>query len=157
MMLHRSSGKYGFRLFRERSVIEIDQETLKKILVYEDELRFSEKYQDLYTQDDALEYHQRITTELQVEALAKFGYSREALSTLQGARDRYKYDSEMNTLTCYMRTDHCTRGHMFAGMPLPDVHLETINGDGITLHRYMQQSGCGVNDRPLVLMGGSLS
>jgi len=156
-MYHSTSGKSGFEAHAQWTNYEIDQDNLRKILIREDELRSSEEYQNLYTQNDSLQWFKEVTENLQMRALKENGITDvRGMTVLHNARFKYKDDPTMNNLTVYMRQDKSRRGSLRFNDLAPDANLCSLEGNNITLFEYMESLG-ERKQLPLVLLIGSVS
>jgi len=153
-MYHSTSGKHGFNAYEQSCDYVIDKEQLKKILIREDELRYSEEYQNDLTLNDDLTWIRDVTEKIQIQALAENGISDpRGLVVLRNARFKYKNDPTMNKLTVYMRQDRSTQVHLFRGNDAPDARLSTLDGKEINLYEYIRS----LSNLPLVLLVGSVT
>jgi len=158
-MYHSTSGKRGFDPFYKRTNYVIPKETLKKILIREDELRASPEMQERYSAYDSLNWIKTVTEQIQEMALHEFGFSDpEGGVVLNNARFVYKDDPEMNQLTIYMREDKSRRGDLLVGDMYPNANLKRLDGSPISLHDYISSiRGALPSSRPLVLLAGSVT
>jgi len=154
-MYHSTSGKAGFESFRVAVDLVIDKETMRRILIREDELRASEEIQEAYSQKDDLGWFRDVTNRLQNRVLEEFGITDpRGKIVLNNARFEYKDDPSMNKLTVYMREDKSRKGHLNKGDLAPDCQLLTDDGKETTLFKYMESLN---NSLPLVMFVGSAS
>jgi len=154
-MYHSTSGKNGFFPYEQYCDYIIDQEVMKKILIREDELRYSEEYQNDLTINDDLTWIRNVTEKIQMRALEENGITDpRGLIVLRNARFKYRNDPSMNKLTVYMRQDRSTRGNLYNGSPAPDARLCTLDGKNITLFEYIRSLG---GNLPLILLAGSVT
>jgi len=160
-MYHSTSGKLGFEPYFQVSSFDIEKEVLKRVLIKEDELRFSEKYQELYSQDD-LHSLRNVTRMIQQEALASEGITNpEGMVVLNNARFVYQHDPEMNRLTVYMREDRSRKGDLKKGFKIVDANLRALNGTSVTLLDYLSSIRANKEEkereRPIVILAGSVT
>jgi hypothetical protein len=158
-MFHSTSGKSFYKPHYKPVVdFTIPKETLKKILIREDELRYSKEYLEKYDQaqqQKSLGRIRDITTEIQNQALKEFGYwDMRGITVLNNARFEYKDDPEMNKLTVYMRYDHSTEGDIAQQKVAPDAALVTLTGQQTTLRSYLASL---TPKLPVVILSGSLT
>jgi len=154
-MFHSTSGKIGFLPYEQYSDFYIDKELLKKILIREDELRYSEEYQNDLTINDDLTWIRNVTEKIQILALEENGITDpRGLVVLRNARFKYKTDPSMNKLTVYMRQDRSTRGNLLNGCSAPNARLCTLDGKNISLFEYITSLS---GNLPLILLAGSVT
>jgi len=158
-MYHSSSGKAGFDYYASPSPSSnIPIDTMRDILIREDELRASQTWQDEYSKEDNLRWFEEVTYRIQLQALMDNGISEGRLNVgicaLKSARFMYKDDPDMNQLTVYMRHDRSRKGSLQQGDDTPNVPLHTIEGTPIMLHDYIKNLN---SKKPLFVMAGSLS
>ncbi|KAL6074288.1 hypothetical protein QOT17_004319 [Balamuthia mandrillaris] len=176
-MYHSTSGKCGFDYYHYEGCplnadgsyrLHIPREQLINILKLEEQYRFSEEYQQMYTEaGDSLDRLEEITEELQRRALQENGIAIEdheagkngqipnALKAYRSIRGRLRHDEEISQLVVYMREDRSKRGTLAKGDIAPDAELLTLDGEETTLYSIMEQRVD--NTRPLVILAGSVS
>jgi len=93
-MFHSSSGKQFYRPYYRPTFVTIPKETMRQILIREDELRHSREYLekcDQAQQEKNLSKIRDATLEIQKQALNEFGYSdMRGITALNNARFVYK-------------------------------------------------------------------
>lgn len=163
-MFHSTSGKrgYGFYYIDGRMLQTVDKETMKKMLMREEELRNSKQYHETISLHDDLEWIRDVTVKLQTQVLKEFGYHETGLSTMDGrmnlnnARAVYLNDPEMNSITVYQRRDRSREGDLKVGSAVPNVKLSTLSGEPVLLHDYIAKLPNGEN-KLLVITAGSIT
>ena len=113
-MFHSTSGKWGSRYYASDCVTPFPRELLKKVLLRENELRFSQEVQAQYSVrmdngNDYLYHIRDVTIQLQKQALIDIGVPENeidfALKSLQSHRSHYSMDPEILSLSVYGRYD----------------------------------------------------
>jgi hypothetical protein len=155
-MFHSTSGKVGYAFVTLPGARVIPKGIMKQILLREDELRFSSDYHNKISEREDLKWIRDVTLELQMKALAEFGYADgPGLLALNNARAQYLNDDEMNKLIVYQRMDRSRPGDLTSGSELPNVKLSTLDGKVITLHEYLENRKD--KSRPVVITAGSIT
>lgn len=163
-MFHSTSGKCGYDLYDLYKDLPpvLDRETLKEILISENELRFSEEIQAEYSNKDVENYlsHIRdVTVRLQMRAIElHFKGDRldkeRALNELQCYRFRYGNDRELLELSVYGRLDDSKNKNLEnTNLSTEQMNIEVLDLEGSKLHL----GDCFPKNVPLVLMGASIS
>jgi len=151
-MHHSTSGKNGFNFYTPDNDIDesnldlsISTEILIKILNRENELRLSKEIQDKYSKEDSLDNFERVTNELQIQALNEFNYDQKFLKTLRKSREKYCYNPLFKNITVYFQYDRSKSGWKEIGDDAHDVELVTLEGEKkiitILFHRKTFGSG----------------
>ena len=159
-MTHSTSGKRGFNLFYKYTNYMIPRDVMMQILTKEDAYRFSEEYQQRYTDcGDDIDAIEAITFDIQSRALADCGItSPEGLTVLHNMRHDYADDTEMLNLAVYARHDHC-----FKSPTAPaNVLIHDLTGAPVQLFDFFRQLDTRANldnqtHTPVVLVAGSLT
>jgi len=159
-MYHSSSGKHKYDYNYVKTSFTLPKEVLKQVLINEDKLRASPEYQSKYNENDNLSWFEQVTTDIQLQALRECGVTdlTNGLFVLRNARVEFKDDPEMNQLTVYMREDRSRLGDLRENMPVPNVPLQTLDGETVMLKDYydsLQRSD--FPPRPLIIVAGSVS
>jgi len=178
-MYHSTSGKNFYNPYFDspHGGVYINKETLREVLIREEELRFSLEYLkgcDKAQKHKDLSKIRDLTVGIQCKALKEFGIdpTKGGLNVLNNARYTYKDDPEMNTLTVYMRQDRSTEGNLRSktNQLSPNVALLNLQGEPTSLHHYLKtlpilsatkkeeedgekKETC----RPVVILSGSLT
>jgi len=151
-MFHSTSGKRGYSLNCIASCPVFPREKLREVLIKEDELRNSERIQNLYSREFAtgnefLCHVRDVTLELQREALLQCGVSEEnldaQLSSFQCHRAHYANDEEILKLSVYGRHDKTSEGDFSNGANL-DVELYELDGKIVSLRSLLKPERCTV-------------
>jgi len=164
-MFHSTSGKEFYSPYRRSTNFNIDKETLRKILIREEELRFSREYLegcDAAQEDKDLAKIRDLTVGIQRQVLEEFGIDwKKGLTVLNNVRYTYQDDPEMNKLTVYLRQDRSTLGTLGGNLAeTPDAALLTLQGEPTSLHQYLKSlrsTAAEGEPRPVVILSGSLT
>jgi len=118
----------------------------------EDKLRASDRYQNMYSEKEQLDWYRVVTKKIQLEALSSQNLDESYLFDLNSARQLYQNDPEVNKLTVYMRHDRSTRGHLREGDDAPDVPLLDLDLNPCRFADHL-----ATRTKPLFLIAGSIT
>jgi len=143
-----------------RKPVEMDKETIKKILIEANKRRFSEEIQAEFNKFNNSRWFGIVVDIMHAKILRGMGYSgqdlEDALDQVYSARWRYLQDEEMNLFfkdLIHVKMDFTGDGPIQVGDPLVSVPLHELNGKEIQFSSFLQkaQEAC----RPLVVFAGS--
>jgi len=176
-MCHVSSGKYGYKIYHSgcSHTPKFTREAVVKMLTYEQELRRSDHYQQLYTQADCdTDQLSKINLDIQSQVLSSIlqvPSTHEDFNTLMkgyhGLRALYDKDPEISQLTDYFKYDMSRECTVTSGqfVDLEKVHIVDMSGmtnsseltqpTELTLSQFLQTHN--VNNLPVAIIGGSYS
>ena len=155
---------FPMTVFHREPNVKIEREELLRLLRYENQLRFSQEFQDRYTNMrfnwhvEGEEYDAfAIDREIQVRALRDNGYNPdqpgdESMEAYQVACGRHILDPEVRDSVVWMRYDKMRRGTCAKGAPYRNCELvDMFSGASVTLDSFLPKEP----NRPLILIGGS--
>eukprot|EP01122_Echinamoeba_exundans_P001997 TRINITY_DN11965_c0_g1_i1.p2 TRINITY_DN11965_c0_g1~~TRINITY_DN11965_c0_g1_i1.p2 ORF type:complete len:166 (-),score=19.86 TRINITY_DN11965_c0_g1_i1:627-1124(-) len=163
-MCRESSAKRGFKKNYKKVDFTIPEETLQKILIVEEELRFSQEAQDMYTAcGDDVDKINQVSISLQRRALAACGITDpRGLDVLHNIRVDYEFEDWLDTAV-YIRTDKFLGIHdLSTGQPIPNypqafpTKVHHLDGTSVVLKSYIDSCLQGT-DKYMVLISGSAS
>jgi len=158
-MFHPVNGRLGFDAVPTPVVTGPlpDVGVMIKMLKHEEELRKSERYQNLFANPDLNAVH--VAAEAQKEVVTKFGFSDrvdEVVDILRAAPKLYPDHKEaICRIPHYRKFNRSEQGALSVGDPLPDVPLVSLNLKTTTLHKWMEEN-C-LKSQPLVICNGSIT
>lgn len=127
-----------------------DDDTVRRMLERENELRVSEEVQLRFEEaersgstTDWIE----VATEVQKEVLREFNVAQEALHAYRCAANKHQ-------VSLYVKYNRARQGDLKVGSQAPDVPVGSIENGGSSLQSLL---GAQHMDRPLVIIAGSLS
>jgi len=134
----------------------IPVDTLRKMLIRENELRLSQETQARYADAETrwdIDW-MLVTEELQHQVVQEFGFQDrmdEALYSLRCAHIIHPDQADFKTFPLYVKYNRAKDGTIVEGLPAPDTKAFTLDGKEVSLLDH-QKDG-----KALVLVGGSYS
>lgn len=159
-MFHPVNGRYGFDALPKPEVdISIPSyDILKDMLIREDELRLSEKFQNLFADPGNNAIH--VAELVQQQVADEFGYKGEdapkIIDVLRAVISFYpEKKDEITKIPHYLKFNRSARGSFEIGDPIKDVRLAKLNGEETSLFKYME--GTKYPSKPFLICTGSYS
>jgi len=157
-MFHPVNGRFGFDLLPKPEVdIPIpSEEVMKAMLKREDELRLSDKYQEMFANPGKNAIH--IAEIVQEQVAEEFGYTlpetkSQIIAVIRAAAAFYS--PEICSIPHYVKFNKSAKGNFDVGSTLKDVKLAQLNGQETTLFSYIKS--LRYQERPILICSGSYS
>lgn len=137
-------------------VDQIDRDLVIMMLQHEEELRYSDKYQDIY--DDKIKNPQNysmtsVEINLHKEVLNHFGFSDsdQSIDQYQLIPSKYRNDEEVKSSAYFIRYNIMRDSDIIEGDQYIDVDLVDLEGKSCRLSQFCSK------ERPLVILAGSIT
>lgn len=181
-MAHSTSARRGFE---DRHILPNDSnkmpnqsinfDTVKAMLIRENELRLSDKFANKYQAEamNGLEGYCFVSEQIQLEVTKEFGTGLYGLEVLQTAEQLFPdRKEEIKELSLYRKFNRMVDGNLAVGATAPGVSVVDVSGQLTQLFEeetYPTESSSSSpqslsvfrcergHDRPLVLIAGSVS
>ncbi|CAF1087003.1 unnamed protein product [Adineta steineri] len=136
--------------------------TLKHLLIKEEQLRLSQQTQQLLssiqdrTDIDWMNIIDQLQTQLIKQTIGQHATESEiqhGLNILRSAHELYSNDEEFHNLSLYVRHNRARQGHFRVGDEAIDIELLNLNNEFVSLFSY-SHSHCHSN-KPLLIISGS--
>ncbi|CAF1409673.1 unnamed protein product [Adineta steineri] len=132
--------------------------TLKHLLIKEEQLRLSQQTQQLLssiqdrTDIDWMDIIDQLQTQLIKETIGQDATESEiqhGLNILRSAHELYPNDDEFHNLSLYVRHNRARQGHFRVGDEAIDIELLNLNNEFVSLFSHSH------SNKPLLIIGGS--